>query len=194
MIYFTSDTHFNHYNINNLRGFPSVYVMNRHIIDVHNNVVTENDYVFHCGDVLWAKNLSDYDLYFKQVKFKKMFICLGNHDEKLEKYLRKNNIKNVFLIARCIDIKVNGVKIKLFHYPIEDWESKHRGSIHIHGHEHLTSPYRIIENRINANVEFNNYKPISVNEVFIKCDRTKNLIDEKYKFNPGKLESYAINR
>lgn len=53
MRYFIADTHFNHENIIKYcnRPFEDSKEMNEYIINKWNSVVTENDVVYHLGDV-----------------------------------------------------------------------------------------------------------------------------------------------
>ena len=53
MIYVISDTHFSHNNIIEYcdRPYKNTLEMNQDIIKKWNSVVTENDIVFHLGDV-----------------------------------------------------------------------------------------------------------------------------------------------
>ena len=79
LIYFTSDTHFNHDKefCWKIRGFNSVEEMNETIKNNWNNIVTEEDEVYLLGDVM----LGDYQKginIVSQLKGK-IHIILGNH-------------------------------------------------------------------------------------------------------------------
>ena len=62
MIFFTSDTHFNHKAIISYcsRPFESVEEMNDRLIDNWNQVVKPNDTVYHLGDFALYCNVSLY--------------------------------------------------------------------------------------------------------------------------------------
>lgn len=78
--FFTSDTHFGHANIINLckRPFKDVNHMNDMLVENWNNVVTDDDTVFHLGDFafggsdVWNKVLSRLR--------GKIYLILGNHE------------------------------------------------------------------------------------------------------------------
>jgi calcineurin-like phosphoesterase family protein len=71
-------------------------------------------------------------------------------------------------------LKINGLKIVLFHYPVQTWDCKHHGSIHLYGHIHSNIGDHpmdyIIPNSYNVGVDVNNFEPISLEEVLIKLN------------------------
>ena len=60
MIFFTSDTHFNHSNVIQYcnRPFSSLDEMNAKLIENWNERVNENDIVYHLGDFAMGKKVS----------------------------------------------------------------------------------------------------------------------------------------
>lgn len=58
----------------------------------------------------------------------------GNHDEK---YMKDVNFRNRFKeIHKYHSVHAAGVSVRLFHYPIWEWDGMHKGSVHFHGHLH----------------------------------------------------------
>lgn len=103
-VFFTSDTHYNHANIcsattkwdfskgeRTFRRFTSLEEMNKTLVDNINEVVGEEDILFHLGD--WSFGGIDKIWEFrKQIKCKNIHLILGNHD---------HHIKNDKILPNC---------------------------------------------------------------------------------------------
>lgn len=87
MIYFTSDTHYNHANIIGYckRPFANVDEMNREMIRRWNERVKPDDLVYHLGDFALGKK-EDMAPVFDQLVGNK-FLIIGNHDSATTKNL-----------------------------------------------------------------------------------------------------------
>ena len=86
MVYFISDTHFNHKNIIKYcnRPYKSVEEMNKVLIENWNRVVKDADVIYHLGD---------FALYDEEELFNKLngniILIRGNHDRKSASYYEK---------------------------------------------------------------------------------------------------------
>ena len=80
MIYFTSDTHFNHTNIIRYcnRPFNCVDEMNNSLVQNWNKIITNNDVVYHLGDLALGMKEQANDL-IKKLKGT-IYLIRGNHD------------------------------------------------------------------------------------------------------------------
>lgn len=124
------------------RPFETLQEQNREIISNWNDKVNYDDTVYILGD------FSEYDLnmtkdILTRLKGNKILL-LGNHDDKIiyEKLVREGVIES---INDYLEIKDNGQSIILCHYPIFSWKDKKKGSIHLYGHLHNPSDFRIKE-------------------------------------------------
>ncbi|MBQ8637028.1 MAG: metallophosphoesterase [Clostridia bacterium] len=91
MIYFTSDTHFGHYNIIRLcnRPFADADEMNEYMLYRWNEKVNENDTIYIIGDLFFkCKNPQNI---LSQLKGKKHLI-IGNHDNSWLRLIMHQNI------------------------------------------------------------------------------------------------------
>lgn len=135
-IFFTSDTHFEHQNILSLvpsRPFPTVAAMNEALVQNWNAVVTENDIVFHLGDVYFSGGNATLGL-LDQLSGQK-FLVPGNHDDSTK--LRK--LAEFFtILPREIKIKVDARVVTLCHQPLTI------PGLLLHGHLHGESIYNVI--------------------------------------------------
>ena len=87
----------------------------------------------------------------------------------------KNNLEQLWLsfqvtVKEYAEIKQDGTKIVLFHYPLEEWNGFYRGSVHIHGHQHNKQEYNVKQQKLNlkrydAGVDANNYAPVSLEHI-----------------------------
>lgn len=176
MIYFTSDTHYDHANVIKYsnRPFQHVTEMNEIMIRNNNAIVKSEDTVYHLGDFCFSKDL---------VSFKRRLIgnyihLKGNHDQALDKakipYLLYHEIADQNTIVHG-----RPVKICLFHYPIAVWNKKHYGSFCCHGHSHSNYKYsypqskkhgKIMDVGVDAVAKIlggkkEDYRPVSLTEV-----------------------------
>lgn len=153
MVYFTGDEHYGHRNVIKYcnRPFQDVEEMDREIIKRHNEVVSDNDIVYHLGDFSLKKNRSKY---LEQLKGKHIFIK-GNHDK--EGY-------------DILEIKIDGQSIVLCHYAMRVWNKSHYGSWELFGHSHNT--LEPIGKQMDVGVDTNNFYPYSFEDVKRKIEGT----------------------
>lgn len=167
MIWFTSDQHFFHKNILQYRSqFSSIEEMNQGIIDRYNALVHKNDIVYMLGDISFGKMEETNDI-LTQLKGRKILI-LGNHDR--VKMYKPDKLGGHFeAIYDYYELNYNHKKIVLCHYPLESWNKKYYGSIHLYGHVHQKDNLLFpIDNRYHIGVDTNNFKPVSLEQILNK--------------------------
>jgi calcineurin-like phosphoesterase family protein len=156
-----SDTHFGHKNIIKYerRPFSSVEDMDETIIQNWNEVVQEDDIVYHLGDFALTSKKATKE-YFRQLNGNIRLIP-GSHDSWVG---RKGflDIPNLEVMPLYVTVKVKRGAVVLCHYPMESWTASHYGTLHFHGHIH-TKPFKEIPNRRNVSIELMDYKPILMN-------------------------------
>ena len=175
MIYFTSDTHFNHINILKYTTRHTVYQtvqeMNKALIDNINSCVDKKDTLYHLGDYCmdrgshWTRKINEI---FDQIKCKNIHLILGNHDPSIKsENLKKTKFSS---INQYLELDYKGYKFCLSHYPLHTWNKK--TPIHLHGHCHgklgfISSPYSEGNIRIDVGIDSPglNYKPISIERI-----------------------------
>lgn len=168
-IYFTSDTHFYHDNILKYehRPFKDINDMNQQIINNWNSRVKNKDQIYILGDFSFGNKQQTLKVLNKLNGQK--FLIKGNHDY----ILKESEVENKFAwVKDYYVLKHNNIKFVLFHYPIQVWDCKHHGAIHLYGHIHSnlgnhSMEYNII-NSYNVGVDVNNFTPIELNEILIK--------------------------
>ncbi len=182
-IYFTSDSHYSHFNICsgtskwpnlfNCRKFDTIEQMNQVIVDNINNKVSEDDILYHLGD--WSFG-SVYNVisFRKQIKCKNIHLFLGNHDKHIRK--NKDNIQSFFLSVQDYgEITIENQRMILMHYPIASWSGINRGSWMSFGHCH--SKYQGQGKTLDVGIDnyyklFGSYSPFSYEEI-------KGIINDK---------------
>lgn len=166
MIYYTSDLHFGHKNILRYenRPFESVDEMNEKLVENWNNKVKPEDTVYHLGDFAIknsSMNLDKIIELYNRLNGNKILL-IGNHDlDWIDKVSDKLQYKPV----DYLEIKDGDRIVCLCHYPIEDWDGKHHGSMHVHGHIHGRDIISHLPNRFNAGVDVRNYEPVTLDEM-----------------------------
>lgn len=136
MNYYISDMHFGHKNIIKYdnRPFNSIEEMESIMIDKWNSIVTEEDTVYVLGDFSWYKEEKTLEILDKLKG--KIVLIKGNHDKISPKIARKLCGNFDYL-----EIKDNGNKVILCHYPMPFWNGQFRDTIHLYGHVHNSNQY-----------------------------------------------------
>lgn len=161
--YYISDQHY--YNENAIdrhnRPFQSVTDMNESMILRHNAKVTNEDTVYFNGDFAQG-SAKDVNKILKRLNGKKILI-VGNNDL----YLKDKDFKYKYLdgVYDYLEIKDNGRKVILFHYPIAIFNDCAKGAIHLYGHVHEKDVAIPIPNGYNISVEKIQYEPVTLDEI-----------------------------
>lgn len=182
-LWFTSDTHYHHANICSattkwinpvtLREFKTLEHMDAMLVGNINEVVGQDDILFHLGD--WS-----FGGFEKIQEFREKIVCqnvhiiTGNHDQHIES--NRDGVRSLFSsVSKYLDLSVkwsNGhagndqQTFALMHFPIASWDNMARGAIHLHGHVHLDKNKRIGPGKmIDVGMDGNDLKPISMREV-----------------------------
>jgi len=177
--FITSDTHFGHKNLckgttewtgykeTEVRNFANPDEMNEVIINNINSMVGVNDTLYHLGD-FGMVNLESLRKIRERINCKDIRYLIGNHDKinYLHKVFGKDNVKSYD------EIKVNGIRVILFHYPIDDWNKVNSGSIMLHGHQHnLPDAKHTASRRMDIGVDGNNYFPYNLEDLIAELDQ-----------------------
>ena len=188
MKYYTSDLHLSHKNIIEYenRPFNSIEEMNSTIIDNINYRLSDNDELYILGDFTLEKSPRKVGELIKRIKCKKHLI-IGNHDY----FTKDKNLCSLFnSVHHYLEIDDNSQKVILFHYPIQNWNLKRYGSIHLYGHVHSKEELQLKEyNAFNVGVDVNNFMPVTLEELQQKA-KLKESENNYEKENNKTLANY----
>ena len=169
--YFTSDLHFSHHNIISYcnRPFANTDVMNKELVEIWNDTVTNNDVVYILGDVAFEKDLVKLDNILMSLHGEK-HIVWGNHDELIKNKLDWRKYFKTAQDLATITIPAesnNGVKqkIALCHYAMRVWDCSHRGSWQLYGHSHGGLPDDPTLLSCDIGVDCWGYAPVSMEQL-----------------------------
>lgn len=135
-VWVTSDTHFAHPNILSYgrERFASIDEHDAALVKAWNDRVKRGDRVWFLGDFAWSmKNRDRRDLFMSLAGDKTLIV--GNHDSRDTRKLAWDAVIH-YAELPAADPSQRGVGMVLMHYPLEDWRSKNRGAVHLHGHVH----------------------------------------------------------
>ena len=148
--FYTGDTHFGHQLMGaehaTARPFPHTRAMDEALIRNWNEVVGDDDLVYHVGD--FAFGLHDADRVrwvFDQLKGRKVLV-LGNHDYAGGKPRERNKVHPTLAalgweeIAQQYDTTDEGEHVFLSHYAQRTWPHVRKGGWHFYGHNHGKLP------------------------------------------------------
>lgn len=166
-IFFTSDHHFGHKNINKFsnRPFSSVEEMDEELIKRWNEKVSPEDEVYHMGDVGLMSSGK-----LKSILDRlngKIYLIKGNHESSaLDCASRFEWIKDYFeLTVKDAEAYKGEQFIVLFHYAIKEWNASHYGTWHLYGHYHGGLADDSTSRSIDIGVDCHNFYPLSYEEV-----------------------------
>ena len=177
-IWFTSDTHFGHTNIaspsisvwkEGYRNFNSVQEMNDALVTNINNIVGEDDILYHLGD--WSFGGVHNIYYFrKSLICKNIHLILGNHDQHIKNKdikFHDSSFNPIDLFSSVQDVFTGKIGKKYFHlshYSHQVWPGSHKGVIHLFGHSHgsLKGLGKSMDVGVDTHPEF---RPYHINEI-----------------------------
>jgi len=174
MIYFLSDTHFNHDKpfIYGPRGFGSVADADNATINNWNRIVGNSDEIYMLGDFFMGADL-EYIEDVLDILHGKIHLILGNHDTPNKVRIYETYPKIVEIVnAKRFDYQKR--KLYLSHYPTITTnynEDPAKAVYNIHGHIHTKnkfyggSPYMY-----NVSCDAQNNTPVSIDQVMLDID------------------------
>lgn len=187
-IWFTGDQHFGHANIIKYtnRPFASVEEMDAELIRRWNEVVKSDDIVLHLGDFALG-GWQDARNYFCRLKGK--IAVLGNiwhHDKRWLDYdgafysynEQRVEIYPPMVVAELHDGNPRPLSIVLCHYPFAEWDGKHHGAIHLHGHSH--GKHKADGLIWDVGVDANNFYPVSLENIGKRYESYHQLHDPQH--------------
>jgi len=162
--WFTSDHHFGHTNIIEYanRPFDNIDQMDETLIDVWNNVVDSWDTVYHLGDFTLGKKSNKY--FYALRGNIKILVNPWHHDRR---WIYNTYPPKVELCQPIVILEKPHVTV-LCHYPFAEWDRKHYGSWHLHGHSHgnYTGEGKILDVGVdNAYRLFKEFRPFSLQDI-----------------------------
>lgn len=196
MIFFTADTHFGHARIIGFcsRPFADIGQMDLSLIGNWNERVGPHDIVYHLGDFTLSDDPQQVWSWFEQLNG--MFIYLlglhQHHDGRwLTRYGQEENLPEFWNGTLCHCRTATGGRVHLLppehtivhrspgheaiwialsHYPMREWDRKHHGSLHLHGHSHGRSDIWPATMDVGVDTELADYGPISLATVLHSFD------------------------
>lgn len=136
-IWFTSDTHFHHKKVQafcpTTRSQGSLEEHDELLIENWNKHVRRGDRIYHLGDFSFG-SVEQTEKTLSRLRGD-IHLIYGNHDE----ILRTNKLAGHFNSRQDYkEIRIDGQKVIMFHFPIHEWHQCHRGAFHLFGHVHNT--------------------------------------------------------
>lgn len=136
--FITSDTHYWHKNVivhcRDTRRGEDIEEMNELMIMAHNSVVRPQDRTWFVGDFSMGKAEQTLDI-LRRLNGTKVLI-IGNHDEE-QKWFKTDEVRAEFeMIEHRYNMRYDGMRIVLDHYPLHAWRNAHHGWCNFHGHSH----------------------------------------------------------
>jgi len=180
VIYFTSDPHLGHKNIIShcQRPFASLEEMDQQLISAWNRRIRTEDTVYILGDLMFF--CKDPQWYLERLNGHKHLI-LGNHDSTWISTMAKRKARGVEGAREAEDffdsmqdlaeLKLDGNRLILCHYPMMSWNHMDIGSYLVFGHIHNSThaPYWPLlwgmERALNAGVDINDFCPVTFDKL-----------------------------
>ena len=144
------------------RPFENVDHMTDTLIENWNNLVGDNDIVYHLGNFAWDPKTAHDSLL--KLKGKKIFMILGENDDAIHELARKRTLNDKVQIVNDLFLERN-IDAILSYWPLAVWYKKSKGFYHITGYpnrKHKTVPKKKI---INCSTDQCNFKPQDINSL-----------------------------
>ena len=159
----TADSHYSHCRLAEVRGFASIEAMNKTLAENINSCVGAHDTLYHLGDFAFGgpKKVIEFR---ESIRCRRVHLLIGNHDVDIRK---KKLLQDLFSwVKDFYELKYDGHKISLMHYPLLSWPSQEYGSSMIHGHCHTQLNHlNVGTKRFDVGVDGNDFMPYNLDVV-----------------------------
>lgn len=173
--FWTSDSHFGHFNVIRFcnRPYQTADEMNEDLIAQWNAIVSDEDEVYHLGDVSLTSPNST--LKVLERLNGRIHLIIGNHEKSvLKKQATRDRFESIQDVLRVKiedeDAKGGYQSIFMSHYAHRVWDKSHHGCWHLYGHSHSGlegAPWgKSMDVGVDAHaLHFGNYAPFSYEEI-----------------------------
>lgn len=148
-VYYGSDIHLGHNNILSFcnRPFKDLEEMRDSFIGECYLTLKKNDDVYLLGDIAFNKAKETLNLLLDCPG--NFYLVIGNHDHNA--VVDHPLWKNKYTLKSVKDPDAD-LPVVLCHYPIEHWDKRRYGAIHLHGHTHgnISKDVSLITNRFDV--------------------------------------------
>lgn len=131
-IFFTADTHFGHGGSMGLfrRPFFGTAEMDAALVAHWNAVVGPDDTVWHLGDFGVRLSVSRASELLAALNGTKHLITGNNDPDDIRA------LPGWVSVHDYVEMTLDGLALRLCHYPFRSWRDDHRGAWNLHGHSH----------------------------------------------------------
>ncbi len=174
-VFFTSDTHFGHDAIIRLceRPFASADEMDEAIVAGWNEAVAPEDTVYHLGDFSFRNGRPRAD--YRCALNGTIHLIIGNHD----KPLAEEDVRQFASVSSISEIRLNGKRLVLCHFPFREWHQCKRGSWHLFGHMHGRLDHAPLGYSLDVGVDSHDFRPWAFDEIAALFETRENPFAEK---------------
>lgn len=159
--FYTADPHFGHESVIKFCGRPfgSVDEMDATILQNYQRAMSRSDDLWIIGDFAFAKEPEKEKLrkMLRSIPGRKHLVT-GNHDRPWVRRLTEWSSVHDF-----IEIKEDGQRISLCHYPLLTWPGIRHGALHLFGHVH--NNWQGSKGAINVGVDVFDFKPVRLFDI-----------------------------
>lgn len=166
-VFFTSDTHFGHANIikYSRRPFADTGEMDGAIVERWNEAVGDGDEVWHLGDFTLRGRGFAAEIFSRLRGRIRVLGYPWHHD----KHWLRGSSPLVSASGHPVSIepplvvrRFDGPRlpVTLCHYPVAEWDCKHHGAWHLHGHSHGNHPAR--GKMLDVGVDVHDFRPVAL--------------------------------
>lgn len=185
-IWFTSDSHFGHENIIRFsnRPFKNADHMTEELVKSWNEVVGEDDDVYHMGDFSLTNATKTQEILYRLNG--NIHLIKGNHEKSvLQKSYNKDRFTWIKDYHEMSIVMPDGTKqmIVMCHYGMRVWNKSHHGSWMLYGHSHDSMEHETWGRSMDVGVDsayriLGEYRPFSLREISnILSNREHNPVD-----------------
>lgn len=164
-IFWTADTHWGHGNVIKYcnRPFASVEEMDEEMVRRWNEVVGQDDTIYHLGDFAMGKTAAPTIL--NRLNGHKHLVY-GNHDSKQTRELPQWETSQPYL-----EINVDKQFIVMCHYKFDVFNRSHRGGIQLYGHSHNSIPPN--DRQLDVGVDAWDFRPVGLVDIVRRMKSAK---------------------